>query len=249
MIEFVNVTRLVKSDNEAMTALAKDISISIARNEFVIITGRSGSGKTTLLNIAAGITRPSSGNVFIDDEDIWQMADGELAYLRARKIGYILQKPGLIPSLTVLENVALPGRFARAGSNRVARERAVKLLETVKLQDRMDAYPYKLSAGEKKRAVVARALINQPQILLADEPTADLDADTEREIMSLLRDVYVTGVTFIMVTHNMELVQYASRVLRMENGTLSELTVMAGPGGENHYLLARKPVLDLPFAQ
>jgi ABC-type lipoprotein export system ATPase subunit len=187
--------------------------------------------------------------VRIDDEDVWTMTDRELSALRARQIGFIFQFPSLLPSLSVLENVTLPSRFAGGNRGIDVQDRAVKLLETVGLAERMEVYPRQLSSGEQKRVVIARALINQPSILLADEPTSDLDEQTEHEIMSLLKEIHSGGLTIVMVTHNLDLVTYASRVMKMENGSLVDLTGRKATSKNGRSLLSPTPVQDTTFAQ
>jgi putative ABC transport system ATP-binding protein/lipoprotein-releasing system ATP-binding protein len=187
--------------------------------EFLIITGRSGSGKTTLLNLAAGLTPPTSGHVLLEGADLWSLTDRQRSLLRNQKIGFIFQFPSLLPSLTVLENVTLPTIFRANGAQAGAHSRAGELLETVGLGDKLEAYPRQLSAGQQQRVVIARALFNQPRILLADEPTSDLDEQTEREIVSLFQDIHAqTGVTIVMVTHTTQLVSYGTRAIQMASG-------------------------------
>lgn len=250
MIELGNVTKTYVLDKETAISPVRDITLNVSEGEFILIIGRSGSGKTTLLNIAAGLIKPTSGKVRIASEDVWGMSDKELSLLRAQKIGFIFQFPSLLPSLSVLENVVLPTRFAAANQHGNVYDRAAKLLDTVGLSERMDVYPRQLSSGEQKRVVIARALINKPSILLADEPTSDLDELTEHEIMSLLKEIHTTGLTILMVTHNLDLVTYASRVLRMENGNLLDLTARKQTIRKNGNALSREaPVSDTTFAQ
>jgi ABC-type lipoprotein export system ATPase subunit len=196
-------------------------SLEIDRGEFVIITGRSGSGKTTLLNLAAGLTRPSSGKVLFDGMDLWGLPDKQQSALRNQKIGFIFKFPSLLPALTTLENVMLPGVFSANHRQPPIRDQAMELLRTVGLSDKLTAHPRQLSAGQQQRVVVARSLINQPEILLADEATSDLDEQTEYEIMELLKDLHAkTGITILMVTHTSQLVSYGTRALQMVNGIL-----------------------------
>jgi putative ABC transport system ATP-binding protein len=203
-----------------LTAI-RDVDLEVARGEFLVITGRSGAGKTTLLNLAAGLTRPTSGRVLWDGADLWAMADAQRSALRNRQIGFVFQFPSLLPSLTVLENVVLPTAFGPDRRNPDISQRAVKLLQRVGLAERRYAYPRQLSAGQQQRVVIARALINRPQVLLADEPTSNLDAETEREIMELFGEIQATGeVTVLMVTHAPHLVPQASRVVEMAGGVL-----------------------------
>jgi ABC-type lipoprotein export system ATPase subunit len=224
MISFQNVTRKFDLDEQTTIQPIKKINLDIQKGELVVIIGRSGSGKTTLLNLAAGLIKPTSGRVLLDNIDLSAMNDERLSELRCRKLGFVFQFPSLLPALTVLDNIALPAIFTSRNDMRKARERGIKVLSTLGLESKMKVYPKQLSAGEQKRAVIARALINTPQVILADEPTSDLDEQTENEVMELLREVNRSGVTFMMVTHSLNLVQYASRAFKVENGSLSEVS-------------------------
>ncbi|HEX2924105.1 MAG TPA: ABC transporter ATP-binding protein, partial [Chloroflexota bacterium] len=197
------------------------IDLEVTRGDFVVITGRSGSGKTTLLNLAAGLTRPSSGEVLVGGVNLWTLPDREQSLLRNQRIGFAFQFPSLLPSLTVQENVALPTMFGPKEGRVGAHERAAKLLGEVGLSDKLNAYPRQLSAGQYKRTVIARSLINGPEMLFADEPTGDLDEQTEREFMSFLREIYkAAGLTVLLVTHNRDLILYGTRAVEMANGEI-----------------------------
>ena len=185
-----------------------------------MLTGRSGSGKTSLLNLAAGLLRPTSGKVFIKGTDIWSLTDRRLSSLRAGTIGFVFQFPSLIPSLTALENVVVPVSFGPGTRGVSARRNAAAWLERLGLAGRLEVYPRQLSAGEQKRVVLARALMNHPEILLADEPTSDLDERTEREIMSVLRELHSGGTTILMVTHSTGPEPFVDRTLKLEEGNL-----------------------------
>lgn len=199
-----------------------DVQFGIKSREFILIVGRSGSGKSTLLGMLAGLIRPTFGTIRIKGMDISILSDDDISELRSREIGFIFQFSGLIPTLTVLENVMVPTLFSRNGTG--SRAKAMDLLRTVGLSDRADTYPSTLSSGEMKRVAIARALINSPSLLIADEPTGDLDVDTEYEIMELFRQLNREGMTIVMVTHNPDLVQYATRMFRMNRGKLEEGT-------------------------
>ncbi len=223
MIKLCNVTKIYTLNKENSVTAVRDVTLEIDSGEFVVITGRSGSGKTTLLNLAAGLTRPTSGEVWLDGVALWDLPDKEQSSLRNEKMGFVFQFPSLLPSLTSLENVVLPTMFgetrAPAGDN--VRRRAAELLETVGLVDKMLAYPRQLSAGQQQRVVIARSLINQPEILLADEPTSDLDEQTEQEIMDLFQAIHTrTGVTIVMVTHTSQLISYGTRAIHMAGGLI-----------------------------
>ncbi len=194
------------------------IDLKIEAGEFLVITGRSGCGKTTLLNLIAGMARPSSGQVFVDDVDIWTLKDEEISGLRNLKMGFMFQVPSLIPTLTVLDNVVVPTMFAPKGTQGDAYERARQALEAVGLSQQVDAFPRTLSSGEEKRVVIARALINKPRVLLADEPTANLDELTEKEIMALIQEIHRGGTTILLVTHHPSLIDYGTKHLKMSDG-------------------------------
>jgi ABC-type lipoprotein export system ATPase subunit len=215
-----NITREYNLDGLTAIKPVNDVTLDVAPGEFIIIIGRSGSGKTTLLNLAAGLVKPTSGEVLVDDTNIHTMTEDQLSLFRSQKIGFIFQFPSLLPSLTISENTIVPTVFGAKQNKREILDRANLLLRAVGLAERKGVYPKQLSAGEQKRAVIARSLINRPEIILADEPTSDLDVQTEREIMGLLRDIHQSGVTFLMVTHSLELIPYATRAFRMESGSL-----------------------------
>jgi len=229
MITLSNVTRRYYLDDKTVIEPVSNVSLEIPQYEFVAIIGRSGSGKTTLLNLIAGLIKPSSGKIVIEGKELQSMNDRELSALRNRKIGFVFQFPSLLPSLRVIENVMLPRDFMNHNAKESVSDHAAWLLEMVGLSKRLEAYPKHLSAGEQKRAVIARALVNKPQILLADEPTSDLDEKTEQEIMSLLMNIHSNGVTVIMVTHNLELVPFASKAFKMENSRLTEISTVGKP--------------------
>ena len=222
MISLIDVTKQYNLDNNTVVTPVRDANLDVERGELIMVVGRSGSGKTTLLSLVAGLTRPDTGKILIEGVNLQDMNDRQLSLLRNQKIGFVFQSPGLLPSLNVRENVLLPTVFGNSGEKNKDR-RAEQLLETVGLLKRMSAYPKQLSAGEQKRVMVARSLMNQPEILLADEPTGDLDEHTEKDIMNLLEKTNTSGVTVLMATHSVELVSYASRVFRMDNGKLLEI--------------------------
>ncbi len=219
MIDVEEVSKVYTNENITVRAL-DNVSVRIGDNDFVLIVGRSGSGKSTLLSILGGLTRPTSGTIKFEGEDIWSMNDVKLSALRSKEMGFVFQFPGLLPTLTALENVMVPGLFSKKEED--AAKRAGELMESLGLGDKFRSYPHQLSGGELKRTAIARSLFNDPSVILADEPTGDLDADTEIEIMNLIKAVNGRGKTIIMVTHNPELSIFAKRVLRMEKGRLKE---------------------------
>jgi ABC-type lipoprotein export system ATPase subunit len=218
MITLRNVSKTYTLGKDRAVEAVRGVSLEIERGEFVIITGRSGSGKTTLLNLVAGMTRPTSGRVSLEGTDLWSLSDKQQSRLRNRQLGFVFQFPSLLPSLSALENVVLPTMFGDQNGPE-AYERATQLLGEVGLQDKLASYPRQLSAGQQQRVVIARALMNRPELLLADEPTSDLDEQTEQEVMELFREIHArTGVTIVLVTHTSQLVSYGTRALRMANG-------------------------------
>lgn len=221
MIAFQNVSRTYNLNGESNITPVNGVNFTVKRGEFVLIIGRSGSGKTSILNLAAGLIKPTSGKILIKDTNIWSLTDSQLSSLRARTIGFVFQFPSLIPSLNILENTVLPTSFSLRQAKRAARQRASFLLTKLGLGERMSVYPKQLSAGEQKRVVLARSLMNQPEILLADEPTSDLDERTEQDILAVMQELHSGGTTILMVTHSTELIPYATRTLKMEEGNLA----------------------------
>ncbi len=207
---------------QQVPVLAVDrIDLKIQSGEFLVITGRSGCGKTTLLNLIAAMAKPDSGQVLVDAVDIWTLNDEEISGLRNQRIGFMFQVPSLIPTLNILDNVVVPTMFGPKQTRGDAYPRARKTLEAVGLSQRMEAFPRHLSAGEEKRVVIARAIINNPPILLADEPTANLDELTEKEIMALIKKIHDAGTTIILVTHHPSLIDYGTKHLKMSDGRLT----------------------------
>jgi len=220
MIELRKVSKHYQLGDALVKAVDK-ANFTVRKGEFALIIGRSGSGKTTLLCMLDGLTKPTSGSVHIDGANIWEISEKERTLIRSNKIGFIFQFPSLIPTLTTLDNVMLPAMFNKTKSD--VYHRAVKLLKTLRLEDRLNAYPSQLSVGQQKRVAAARALVNRPEILLADEPTADLDVKTEKEVMQFLcKTSEEENLTVIMVTHHLGLVEYASRVFSISNGIVRE---------------------------
>ena len=225
-IEFVLIEckRLSKAyaSNSHLVKAVDDVNFSILKGEFVVILGHSGSGKTTLLSLIGGLTRPDTGTVLVDGKDNWQNGDKQLSIVRNRTIGFIFQFASLIPTLTAVENVLFPTSFGSSSPGGLAR--AEELLDKVGLAEKRHAFPGQLSGGQQRRIAIARAFINSPAIILADEPTGDLDEETEGEILQFFRNYNESGTTFLVVTHNKELAQSQrhSRVMSMKNGCLKE---------------------------
>jgi ABC-type lipoprotein export system ATPase subunit len=221
LIELHNVSKVYHPGKQNAVTAVKEVDLGINQGEFVVITGRSGSGKTTLLNLISGLTRPTAGTVLLERIELWRLPDAQQSRLRNRKIGFIFQFPSLIPTLTALENVTLPTITDAGNHKAVVRGRAQQLLQQVGLADKLDAYPRHLSAGQQQRVVIARSLINQPELLLADEPTSNLDEQTEQEIMALIQQLHQeTAITILLVTHSAELASYGNRSLRMAAGEI-----------------------------
>jgi ABC-type lipoprotein export system ATPase subunit len=221
MISMRNVSKTYVVSKEVSVPAVHGVSLEVESGEFVVITGRSGSGKTTLLSLVAGLTRPTSGKVLLDGVEVWSLPDPEQSLLRNQKIGFVFQFPSLLPSLTSMENVMLPAMFGEKQDADHVRERAALLLEQVGLADKLHVYPRQLSGGQQQRVVIARALMNEPQLLLADEPTSDLDEMTEQEILTLFREIHIqTGVTVLLVTHSAELGRYGTRSIQMAGGEI-----------------------------
>ena len=219
MIALRDVSKTVVSGAAPLTIL-HPLSLDIARGEFVAVVGPSGSGKSTLLGLVAGLDAPSTGDVLIDGVNITKLSEDSLAKLRGEKIGFVFQFFHLIPSLTAFENVAVPMEIAGA---RDAAARARTLLEEVGLTGRGHHYPSQLSGGEQQRVALARALANNPPILLADEPTGNLDSANGRLIMALIRDIHKTrGTTIVLVTHDAELAAMADSRLIFRDGRVVE---------------------------
>jgi ABC-type lipoprotein export system ATPase subunit len=232
VLSFENVTKQFILDQENVITPVREVSLNVEQGEFIVITGRSGTGKTTLLNLAAGLVRPTSGRVSIEGICLSRMSDRRISALRSRKIGFIFQFPSLLPALNIRDNVMLPSIFTGEKAGEGLYLRVEQILDTLGLASKLEVYPRQLSAGEQKRVVIARALINKPQIIMADEPTSDLDRGTENEVLNILREINSQGVTFLVVTHNLEMVDYASRAFEMENGRLRPVTAGSGKACE-----------------
>ncbi|MDX9871967.1 MAG: ABC transporter ATP-binding protein [Clostridia bacterium] len=219
LIRIDGLTKKYRLGQELITAL-DDVSLEIEEGEFLCILGTSGSGKTTMLHIMAGLERPSKGSVFIKDVNMTKMKESSMAVFRRKYMGFIFQSYHLIPSLTALENVTLPLIFD-ALSTRERMKRAREMLDQVGLSNRMKNRPTEMSGGQQQRVSIARALINNPKIIFADEPTGNLDTKTSAEVMDILtQKVKASGTTLIMVTHDLEIANYADRVIHMVDGCI-----------------------------
>ncbi len=207
---------------EQQVEAVRGISLAVSAGRFLAIIGRSGSGKSTLLSMIGGLSRPSQGKVILDNIDIWTLSDDQRAQLRNERIGFVFQFASLLPTLRAIDNVALPALLGRRQYSSAVYAQAAELLSRVGFRERLEAYSSELSGGEQRRVALARALINAPPLLLADEPTGDLDEETEGEIMALLFELSRNkGTTIVVVTHNVALAQQADQVLRIRGGQLS----------------------------
>ena len=220
IIEIEHVSKLYKMGEEIVYAL-RDVSLDIYKNEYIAIMGPSGSGKTTLMNIIGCLDTPTAGNYQFEGEAVSEMDDDLLADIRNRKIGFVFQTFNLLARSTALRNVELPMIYA--GAKKQERSTAAKVaLDAVGLADRMEHKPNELSGGQRQRVAVARALVNTPSIILADEPTGNLDTKTGEEIMKLFYDLWEAGNTIILVTHEAEIAQFANRIISIRDGLIEK---------------------------
>ncbi len=218
MIKIEGLTKSYTIGEETVNAL-DGVDLEIQKNEYVALMGPSGSGKSTLMNILGCLDRPTSGDYFLNGPNVSTLTDNELAEIRNKEIGFVFQTFNLLPKYTALENVALP--LVYAGWTEEKRlKRAKQVLEQVGLADRMLHKPNELSGGQRQRVAVARALVNKPSIILADEPTGNLDTKTSHEIMRLFQDIHDLGNTVILVTHEEDIASHANRIIRMRDGKI-----------------------------
>jgi putative ABC transport system ATP-binding protein len=221
IIQLINIRREYKMGEEIIKAL-NGVNLDIYRNDYVAIMGPSGSGKSTLMNVIGCLDTPSEGDYILNGTNVSQMGDNDLAEVRNHEIGFVFQTFNLLPRSTALENVALPLIYAGKGrSERVAI--ATKTLADVGLADRMHHKPNELSGGQRQRVAVARALVNNPSIILADEPTGNLDTKTSYEIMGLLEELHRQGQTIILVTHEEDIALYARKIIRLRDGVVESV--------------------------
>lgn len=218
LLEIKDIKRDFRLGNEILHVL-KGINLTIKKGEYVALMGPSGSGKSTLMNILGCLDTPTSGSYILNGKDVSKMTDNELADIRNREIGFVFQTFNLMPRTTALDNVALP--MVYAGFPKEERQkRSKEVLEMVGLSDRIDHKPNQLSGGQRQRVAVARALVNHPSIILADEPTGNLDSKTSYEIMNLFDEIHNRGNTVILVTHEEDIANHAHRIIRLRDGLI-----------------------------
>lgn len=231
LIQLRNITRVYRMGEHEVHALA-GVSLEVLKNEYVAIMGPSGSGKSTLMNLIGCLDTPTSGEYFLNGQRVSEMTDNELAEVRNREIGFVFQTFNLLPRADCLHNVELPLVYSGI-SKRVRREMALRALESVGLGDRVDHKPNELSGGQRQRVAVARALVNDPSLILADEPTGNLDSRTGEEIMRLLELLYRRGNTILLVTHEEEIAKHARRVIRLRDGLIESDLAISEPSLAN----------------
>jgi putative ABC transport system ATP-binding protein len=237
IIKLTNIARMYKVGAETIYAL-RSISLEIKKNEYVALMGSSGSGKSTLMNILGCLDTPTSGEYLLNTINVARMTDNELADIRNKQIGFVFQTFNLLPRSTALENVALP--LVYAGNSKTERdEKAVTVLKEVGLGDRYKHRPNELSGGQRQRVAIARALVTKPAIILADEPTGNLDSKTSDEIMGLFAEIHKKGNTVILVTHEEDIARHAHRIVRLKDG-------MVESDGPNENIIEAK--IKLPTA-
>ena len=217
MITLEGITKVYRAGEVEVAAL-KGISLHIPEGEFVAIMGPSGSGKSTLMNLIGCLDQPSSGRYILDQYDVSALSDDQLAWIRNRKIGFVFQSYNLIPRASAVHNVEMP--LIYAGDNAQRRERAMAALDSVGLLERASHLPNELSGGQQQRVAIARALVTDPAILLADEPTGNLDSESSLEIMKLLRELNQQGRTIVLITHEADIAGFAQRVVRLRDGVI-----------------------------
>jgi len=237
MIKIQNISKIYSKNNSVEVKAVQNVSLEIMQGEFVAIMGASGSGKSTLMNIIGCLDRPTSGEYFLDGENVSRLSDDELARIRNRKIGFVFQQFHLLPRTSALENVELPLLYSeRSNITKLARQ----ALDVVDLADRIHHYPGELSGGQQQRVAIARALVNNPELLLADEPTGNLDSRSGLEAISVFQQLNAEGKTIVLVTHAQEIAEHAKRIVRIKDGKIIGDETVQNP------LNAQKELDELP---
>jgi putative ABC transport system ATP-binding protein len=221
LIKIDGVWKKYDMGNAEPLIVLKEINLDIKKGEFVAVTGPSGSGKSTMVNIIGALDKPSWGSTFLDGKNVSDMSESSLAFLRGKKIGFIFQQFNLLPNLSALQNVMLPMEMIDI-PEKEARKRAEELLNMLGLGDRMEHKPNELSGGQQQRVAIARALANDPEIIVADEPTGNLDSTTGKFVMDFLGKLNQKGKTVILITHDLNLVTYAKRVIHIKDGKIGK---------------------------
>ena len=238
LISLEGIQRLYSMGDETIYAL-QDIDLQIKRNEYVALMGPSGSGKSTLMNLIGCLDSPSSGSYWLNGQDVAGLSDNRLAEIRNREIGFVFQTFNLLPRLTALDNVALPLVYAGV-SELERRERAHDVLKQVGLQDRIGHRPNELSGGQRQRVALARALVNKPSLILADEPTGNLDSKTSVEIMEMFASIHSLGNTIVLVTHEEDIARHAHRMVRLKDGRIESDALTLNQDHEDLHLSIRR---------
>ena len=220
LLELKELTKEYKRGERVFNAV-NNVNLSVKSGDFISIIGRSGSGKSTLLNMSSGLIKPTNGNVLFKGTDIYQLNDKDISLFRNEKIGFVPQGQSLLSNFSILENVCLPWFLYKRDHSFCVEERAVSLLEKTGIGHLADSYPRELSGGEMRRVAIARSLINNPALLIADEPTNDLDAHTTAEVMKLLSAIAQEGTAVLIVTHELDTLSYGNKTYEMNNGNLS----------------------------
>ncbi len=219
IVQVEDLVKLYEMGTEIVPAL-RGVSLSVEEGDFVALMGPSGSGKSTLLNMLGCLDRPTSGHYYLGEQDVAYMSDDQLSEIRSKYLGFIFQAYNLLPQYTVVENIEIPLLYQGTRLDADARQRCISLATLVGLGDRLDHRPTQLSGGQQQRVAIARSLVNDPHVILADEPTGNLDTRTSDEIMTLLQRLNRAGKTIIMVTHENEIAQWALRVVRLRDGEI-----------------------------
>lgn len=219
MIQVKQVTKQFTRNDRDFDAV-HDVSLEVKKGEFAAITGHSGSGKTTLFNMMAGLTAPLSGKIYIGGSEITGMKENEKAVFRSQNMGYVLQGQSLLNNFTILDNICMPAYLS--SQMQEFKERALELLRQIGLEEFAGEYPANLSGGEIRRVAIVRAMLNQPKVILADEPTSNLDPENSHKVMQMLKDISRSGTTVVLSTHELEYLSYVDRVFNMNRGKMEE---------------------------